>query len=53
MNFAASEHGITLVNPFSGIFYDRKAGTSERIPVPPQAIVKIKQECVSLDDDMR
>ena len=53
MNFAASEHGITLVNPFSGIFYDRKAGTSERIPVPPEAMVKIKQQCVSLDDDMR
>ena len=53
MNFAASEHGITLVNPFSGIFYDRKAGTSERIPVPPEAMVKIKQHCVSLDDDMR
>ena len=53
MNFAASEHGITLVNPFSGIFYDRKAGTSERIPVPPEAMLKIKQQCVSLDDDMR
>ena len=53
MNFAASEHGITLVNPFSGIFYDCKAGTSERIPVPPEAMVKIKQQCVSLDDDMR
>ena len=53
MNFAASEHGITLVNPFSGIFYDCKAGTSERIPVPPEAMLKIKQQCVSLDDDMR
>ena len=53
MNFAASEYGVTLVNPFSGIFYDRKAGTSERLPVPPEAMVKIKHECVSLDDDMR
>ena len=39
MNFAALEYGITLVNPFSGIFYGRKAGTSERIPAPPQAMV--------------
>ena len=39
MNFAALEYGITLVNPFSGIFYGRKAGTSERIPARPQAMV--------------
>ena len=35
-NFGASEYGISFVNPFSGVFYDRKAGVLERPPVPKE-----------------
>ncbi|WP_343044363.1 DUF6538 domain-containing protein [Roseobacter ponti] len=33
-NFAASETGISLNNPFTGVYYDRKAGVEDRQPLP-------------------
>jgi hypothetical protein len=32
-NFAASEQGLSLTNPFTGVYYDRLAGVSDRNPI--------------------
>ena len=52
-NFGASEYGISFVNPFSGVFYDRKAGVLERPPVPKENLERIKAKCLEIDDDLR
>ncbi len=52
-NFAASETGISLNNPFTGVYYDRKAGVENRQPLPIDAIQRIQSECIELDDDLR
>ncbi len=33
-NFAASETGISITNPFGGVYFDRQAGVQEREPLP-------------------
>ena len=53
INFAASEQGIAMTNPFAGVYYDRDAGVSDRQPVPTTALRKLQQECHVLDDDLR
>lgn len=52
-NFAASEEGITFTNPFSGVYFDRSAGTSVRLPIPEDALSKIQAQCKVHDDDLR
>lgn len=52
-NFAASELGLTLTNPFNGVYYDREAGVSDRNPIPSGSLRRIQSECKSLDDEMR
>ncbi|WP_407497037.1 DUF6538 domain-containing protein, partial [Pseudooceanicola sp. MF1-13] len=52
-NFAASEMGLSLVNPFVGVYYDRDAGVSERKPVAEEALVAIQKLCRTTNDDMR
>lgn len=52
-NFAASEHGLALNNPFSGVYYDRSAGVSDRSPVPVDALRQVQSKCRELDDDLR
>jgi len=53
INFAASEIGITLTNPFAGVYYDRKAGVEDRQPLPIEAIRQLQDECRVLDDEVR
>lgn len=52
-NFAASEQGLTLNNPFAGVYYDRSAGVSNRTSVPADALVVVQAKCRELDDDLR
>ena len=52
-NFVASEQGLTLINPFAGVYYDRTAGVSDRASVPGEAIVKVQGYCREIDDDLR
>ena len=52
-NFAASEEGITFTNPFSGVYFDRSAGTSVRLPIPEDALSKIQTQCKLHDDELR
>jgi integrase len=53
INFAASETGIDVHNPFVKLYYDRSAGVSERQPLPDQKIRIIQRECEQVDDDAR
>lgn len=52
-NFAASEQGLTLNNPFAGVYYDRSAGVSDRNPIPEKALSAIQSKCREIDDDLR
>lgn len=53
INFAASEIGIEITNPFGKVYYDRTAGVEDREPIPLDAIRTLQTECRSLDDDLR
>lgn len=53
INFAANEEGLSLTNPFGGVYYDRSAGTKERLPIPVENIRAVQAECYRLDDEMR
>ena len=52
-NFAASEQGLSITNPFAGVYYDRAAGVSDRAPIPADALAAIQARCRVLDDDLR
>ncbi len=52
-NFAASEQGLTLNNPFAGVYYDRTAGVSDRNPIPADALKVVQSMCREIDDDLR
>jgi hypothetical protein len=53
INFAASEIGVDITNPFGNVYYDRNAGVEGRAPLPQDAIRCIQAECQKLDDDLR
>ncbi|RDC74719.1 integrase [Rhodovulum sp. 12E13] len=53
INFAASEIGITLTNPFAGVYYDRKAGVEDRQPLSLVDIRKVQERCYAVDDEAR
>ncbi|MDF3383536.1 MULTISPECIES: DUF6538 domain-containing protein [Sulfitobacter] len=52
-NFAASELGLSMINPFAGVYYDRSAGVSDRHSIPEEAIDLIQVKCREMDDDLR
>lgn len=53
INFAASEQGLSLNNPFTGVYYDRTAGVSERTSFPQEAIALVQAKSREIDDDLR
>lgn len=52
-NFAASEQGLTLNNPFSGVYFDREAGVSDRVPFSVEDLKAVQTRCREHDDDLR
>ena len=53
INLAASELGITIANPFKGLFFDKKAGVQRRVPFPDEQIREIQSACRRQDDELR
>lgn len=53
INFASSEMGLSLINPFAGVYYDRDAGVSERKPVAADSLEQIQSLCLKADDELR
>ena len=52
-NFAAAEIGITVSNPFAGVYYDRQAGVEDRQPLTVETIKALQTLCRTVDDDLR
>jgi len=53
MNLALSEFGLSIGNPFSNVYFDRSAGVKKRLPVKPEDIKKVQEECYKADDEKR
>ena len=53
INLALSEFGLSIVNPFSNVYFDQSQGVKKRIPVKPGDIEKVQQECYKADDEKR
>lgn len=52
-NFAISEYALDLKNPFTGLYFDKTAGVSKRLPIPIDDIRKVQEQCRIIDDEMR
>jgi len=53
INLALSEFGLAIVNPFSNVYFDRSVGVKKRLPVKPEDIKKVQEECYKADDEKR
>jgi len=53
INLAISEFGLSIINPFSNVYFDQSQGVKKRIPVKPEDIEKVQQECYQADDEKR
>lgn len=53
VSFAANESGLTMINPFMGVYFDHKQGVTVRQPIPNDDIRVVQKVCVEKDDDIR
>jgi integrase len=53
INLALSEFGLTIVNPFSNVYFDHSVGVKKRLPIKPEDIKKVQEECFKADDEKR
>jgi integrase len=53
INLAISEFGLSIVNPFSDVYFDQSQGVKKHIPIKPEDIEKVQQECYKSDDEKR
>lgn len=44
-NFAANEEGLSLIKPFGGVYFDRKAGVEGHNPIPSDVVKTVQQRC--------
>jgi integrase len=53
INLALSEFGLSIVNPFSNVYFDHSVGVKKRLPIKPEDIKKVQEECFNADDEKR
>ena len=53
INLALSEFGLSIINPFSNVYFDQNQGVKKRHPVKLKDIKKVKEECHKGDDEKR
>jgi hypothetical protein len=53
INLAISEFGLSIINPFSNVYFDQSQGVKKRIPVKPGDIKKVQADCYKADDEKR
>ena len=53
INLALSEFGLSIVNPFSNFYFVQSQGVKKRIPVKPEDIKKVQEECCKAGDEKR
>ena len=46
ISFAANESGLTMINPFMGVYFDNKQGVTVRQPIPNDDIRVVQKVCV-------
>ena len=51
INLAFNEFGLSIINPFSDVYFDRISSVKERLPIKPEDIKKVQAECYEADDD--
>ena len=52
-NFAISEYALDLKSPFVGMYFDKLAGVSKRLPIPIEDARKVQNQCRLIDDELR
>ena len=50
-NFAIFEYALDLKNPFVGMYFDKSAGVSKRLPIPIEDIRKVQHLFRTIDDE--
>ena len=53
INLALNEFGLSIVNPFSNVYFDHSVGVKKRLPIKPEDIKKVQAECYKADDEKR
>ncbi|MDA9960144.1 site-specific integrase [Planktomarina temperata] len=53
INLALSEFGLSIINPFSNVYFDQSQGVKKRHPIKPEDIKKVQVECFKTDDEKR
>ena len=53
INLALSEFGLSIINPFSNVYFDQSQGVKKRHPIKPEDIKKVQEECYKADDEKR
>ena len=53
INLALSEFGLPIVNPFSNVYFDHSVGVKKRLPIKPEDIKRVQEECYKVDDEKR
>lgn len=53
LNLVIKEYGFSRPNIFNGVFIPKDLNKRERLPIPPDEIKSIQNECVSVDDELR
>ena len=53
VNLCISEHGLTIKNPFKGVYIPEVGIVKKRQPIPIEILRKIQDECRVIDDDRR
>ena len=51
--FAINESGLTIINPFINVYFDKKVGVQLRNPISIDDIKVIQKACAGQDDEMR
>ncbi|MBE9640966.1 tyrosine-type recombinase/integrase [Salipiger pacificus] len=53
INFAMSEEGLSIKNPFANVYYDREAGVSGRVTISDADLRVVQRNCMDAGDELR
>lgn len=53
LNLAIQEHGIDTRNAFNGIYMPSNNDAVKRLPISPENIARVQNECIKVNDDLR
>jgi integrase len=53
INLALSEFGLSIINPFSSVYFDQSIGVKRRLPIRFEDIKKVQSEYYKIDDEKR